>query len=128
MKSKFLVVLTAVFVLAFGAAVFAFNKTNNSGITTAAASCCAKSDNCPMKNKGAQTVGTEKDSTVSCCDNANCCCKSGACPMKASGEKSSTDCCANCCGGSCPMKNKAETETAVSQTQPESCPQKTAGS
>ena len=125
MKSKFLVALTAVFVLAFAAAVYAFNKTNNSGVT-AAASCCAKSDNCPMKNKGAQTTA-ENNSTASCCDNDDCCCKSGACPMKASGEKSAADCCANCCGGSCPMKNK-QTETAVSQMQPESCPQKTAGS
>jgi len=98
MKSKFLVALTAVSVLAFAAAVYAFNKTNNSGVT-AAASCCAKSDNCPMKNQAAQTTA-ENNSTASCCDNDDCCCKSGACPMKASGEKSATDCCANCCGDS----------------------------
>lgn len=126
MKSKFLVVLTAVFVLAFAAAVYALNQTNNSGVT-AATSCCAKSDNCPMKNKGAQAVAAEKDSTASCCDNDNCCCKTDACPMKASGEKGAADCCGDCCGDSCPMKNK-QTETAVSQMQTESCPQKTAGS
>ena len=111
MKSKFLVALTAVFVLAFAAAVYAFNQTNNSGVT-AAASCCAKSDNCPMKNKGAQATA-KKDSTASCCDNDNCCCKSGSCPMKASGEKSAVDCCGECCGGSCPMKNKQAETSAV---------------
>jgi len=126
MKSKFLIALTAMFVLAFAAAVFAFNRANNSGVT-AAASCCAKSDNCPMKNKGAQAVAAENHSTDSCCDNDNCCCKSGSCPMKASGEKGASDCCGNCCGGSCPMKNK-QTETAVNQTKAESCQHKTAGS
>ena len=125
MKSKFLIALTAIFVVAFAAAIFAFNKTNNSG-ATAAASCCAKSDNCPMKNKGAQATA-ENNSTASCCDNADCCCKSGSCPMKASGEKGAADCCGNCCGGSCPMKNN-QTETVASQAKEMSCPYKTAGS
>jgi len=117
--------LTAVFVLGLAMAVYALNKTNDSGVTTAA-SCCAKKDDCPLKNKGAQTTA-ENHSTDSCCDKADCCCKTGACPMKAGGEKSAADCCANCCGGSCPMKNK-QNETAVNQTTAESCQHKTAGS
>ncbi len=125
MKSRFLIALTAVFVLAFAAAVYAFNKTNDTG-ALAAASCCAKKDNCPLKNKAAQTTA-ENPSTDSCCDKADCCCKSGSCPMKASGEKSGSDCCGNCCGGSCPMKNK-QAETAAVATNKESCQHKTTGS
>jgi hypothetical protein len=125
MKSKFLIALTAVFVLAFAAAVYAFNTTNNSDKT--AASCCAKKDSCPLKDKNA-SASAEKDSTVSCCDKADCCCKSGACPMKSSGEKGSADCCGNCCGGSCPMKNK-QTEMSAAQMKDASCPHnQTAGS
>lgn len=125
MKNKILVALTAVFVLGLAMAVYAFNKTNDSGVT-ATASCCAKKDACPLKNKGTQAATAENHSTESCCGNADCCCKSGACPMKASGEKAA-DCCGNCCGGSCPMKSK-QTETADSRTKEENCPHKTAGS
>jgi len=126
MKSKFLIVLTAVFVLGLAMAVYAFNRTNDSGKLTATASCCAKKDDCPMKNKGTQTTA-ENNSTASCCDNDNCCCKSGSCPMKASGEKSAADCCGDCCGGSCPMKNK-QAETSAVQTTVENCQHKTVGS
>ncbi len=112
MKSKFLILLTAVFVLGLGVAVYAFNKTTDSGKTTAT-SCCAKKDDCPLKNKSAQTTAENKSSD-SCCDKADCCCKGDSCPMKASGEKGG-DCCANCCGGSCPMKNK---QTEMSAVQP----------
>lgn len=126
MKKKFLVALTAVFVLGLAMAVYAFNKTNDSGVTSAASHSAVK-DDCPLKNKAGQTVAAENDSTESCCDKADCCCKTGACPMKASGEKSAADCCGNCCGGSCPMKNK-QTETAGSQMTKESCQHKTAGS
>lgn len=126
MKSKFLIALTAVFVLGLAMAVYAFNKTNDSGVITAA-SCCAKKDDCPMKDKGMQMTA-ENHSTASCCDNDNCCCQTGACPMKASGEKSAADCCGNCCGGSCPMKNKQAETSAINQTKVESCQHKTAGS
>ena len=126
MKSRFLISLTAMFVLAFAVAVFAFNQTNNAGVN-AAASCCAKSDNCPMKNKIAQTTA-ENHSTESCCDKADCCCKTGACPMKASGEKNSADCCGNCCGGSCPMKNKEAETSALRTTEASNYQTKTAGS
>ena len=126
MKSKILIALTAVFVLAFAAAVYAFNATTNDAGKTAA-SCCAKKDSCPLKNKASQTTA-ENHSTEGCCDKADCCCKTGACPMKAGGEKSGTDCCGNCCGGSCPMKNKTETETSAVAMNTESCSHKTAGS
>lgn len=124
MKSKVLVALTVMFVLAFAAAVYAFNRTNETDKTTA--SCCAKKDNCPLKDKNAQTTA-ENHSTESCCDKADCCCKTGACPMKSSGEKNSADCCANCCGGACPMKNKQAENSAVDQTKEESRQHKTAG-
>jgi hypothetical protein len=124
MKKKFLTIFSIVFVLAFAAAVYAFNQSTNPSKTTA--SCCAKKDSCPLKNKSA--AATEKNSTVSCCDKADCCCKSGACPMKSSGEKEAADCCGNCCGGSCPMKDK-QTETSMVQTKDASCPHnQTAGS
>jgi hypothetical protein len=125
MKSRILIALTAVFVMAFGVAVYAFNTTTNDTGKTAA-SCCAKKDSCPMKNKDKQTTA-ENHTSESCCDKADCCCKSGACPMKAGGEKTASDCCGNCCGGSCPMKNK-QAETATVGTDKESCPHKTAGS
>lgn len=114
-----------VFIMAFTVAVYAFNQTNDADKTTA--SCCAKKENCPLKNKNAATATAENASTDSCCANADCCCKTGACPMKARGEKSA-DCCANCCGGSCPMKNKSA-ETVAAQTDEASCHHnRTAGS
>ncbi len=107
MKKKFLIALTAVFVLGLAMAVYAFNKTNHS-VETSAASCCAKSDACPMKNHTAQTA--ENHSTTSCCGMDDCCCKTGdACPLKnkeakaevknASGE--------SCCNGGACCKHKS---------------------
>ncbi len=125
MKSKFLIALTAIFVLGLAMAVYAFNRTNS--YVNASASCCAKSDDCPMKSKTAAATA-ENSSTGSCCDNDNCCCKGGACPMKASGEKTSADCCANCCGGSCPMKNKQAETSAIRTTESGDYHTKTAGS
>lgn len=98
-----------VFVLAFTVAVYAYNQTNNS--VGKMSSCCAKKDNCPMKNKQATA---ETGAKTSCCDNADCCCKTGSCPMKATGENASSEsCCDNCCGGSCPMKNKESQMTTI---------------
>lgn len=113
--------VSIVFVMAFAVAVYAFNQTNSSNKT--AASSCAKSDDCPLKNKNAQTAGLKTDG--SCCDNDDCCCKNGSCPLKASGEKSA-DCCDSCCGGSCPMNEKQTAATAV-QTENEKASHKTAG-
>lgn len=127
MKKKFLTVFSIVFVLALAAAVYAFNQSTVFGETIVATG--AKTDNCPLKNKNAQTVAAENHSSHSCCDNANCCCKSGACPMKSSSEKGSADCCGNCCGGSCPMKNEQAETSAIGQAKAESCPHsQTAGS
>ena len=78
MRKKFLLALTAVFVLGLAMAAYAFNKTNNLD-KSAKASCCSKTDSCPMKSHNA----AKTDSTVSCCDRDNCCCKTGdACPLK----------------------------------------------
>ena len=104
MKKKFLIALTAFFVLGLAMAVYAFNQTNT--LAKESASCCAKSDNCPLKNKNAAQTTAENQSADSCCDKADCCCKNGSCPMKSSSENGSSSCCDNCCGGSCPMKNK----------------------
>lgn len=109
MKKKFLTMFSIVLVLAFAVAVYAYNQTNVSAEKTT--SCCAKKDNCPLKNKQATA---ETDVKTSCCDNADCCCKTGSCPMKAKSENASSEnCCDNCCGGSCPMKNKESQMTAI---------------
>ncbi len=128
MKKKFLIALSAVFVLGLAMAVYAFNQSNNS--VKASDSSYAKSDNCPLKNKGAQTA--QNHSTASCCDNDNCCCKSGACPMKSNVETGTAACCDSCCGGSCPMKNKEAQATIMetsdaSITGKESCQHNKAG-
>lgn len=125
MKSKILIALTAIFVLGLSIAVYAFNQTNNSA--KASASCCAKSDACPMKGKNAQATGDQ--TKASCCDKDNCCCKGDSCPMKSSGDNASASCCACCGGDSCPMKDK-ETQAAatdltnVTVASGESCCQK----
>lgn len=125
MKKKFLTAFSIVFVLAFAAAVFAFNQSTKSveaviaAAATTTVSTDAKSSDCPLKNKNAQMTA-ENHSTESCCDKADCCCKSGSCPMKSSGEKMAADCCADCCGGSCPMKNK-QVETSAVQPKDASC-------
>lgn len=125
MKKKILTMFAIVFVMAFAAVVYAFNQPSVSA--KAAASCCAKTDACPLKNKNAKA---ENQAKAACCDSENCCCKTDACPMKTKGESASAsaeNCCASCCGDSCPMKNK-QTETAVAdQTEKESCQHKTAG-
>lgn len=121
MKNKFLIALTAVFVLGLAMAVYAFNRTTNDQTANASAV-----SSCPMKDKTAATA--ENHSSHSCCDKANCCCKTGACPMKSSGATSAADCCANCCGGSCPMKNKSDDAVASDAAKAENCPHnRTAG-
>lgn len=109
MKKKFLAVFSIVFVMAFTVAVFAFNQSSTKTTTSTS---CPMSDNCPLKNKNAQTASVKTND--SCCDNPDCCCKTGACPMKAKGEKGTDDCCDDCCGGSCPMQKKEAQMTKVS--------------
>ena len=122
MKKRFLTIFSIVFVMAFAVAVYAFNQSNTTSANAAVS--CAMKDNCPLKGENAQTAGVKTDG--SCCDMPDCCCKNGSCPMKKSGEKSSSDCCDNCCGGSCSMKEKQSATTAV-QTEKESSLHKTAG-
>lgn len=97
MKKKLLIALTAVFVLGLSLAVYAFNQTNNSD-KQAKASCCSKTESCPVKSHNA----SKKHEGVSCCDRDDCCCKTG---------------------NSCPIKNKqAQTEMkTVSDVSGESC-------
>ena len=122
MKKKFLTMFSIVFVLAFAVAVYAFNQSNTTSANAAVS--CAMKDNCPLKGKNAQTAGVKTGD--SCCDNADCCCKNGSCPMKKSSEKSSADCCDNCCGGSCPM-NEKQSATTDAQTEKNDASHKVAG-
>ena len=119
MKKKFLIALTAIFVLGLSIAVYAFNQTNNWAKTSD--SCCAKSDACPMKGKNSQV--TDAQTNASCCDKDDCCCKGDSCPMKSQGEKASAG------GDSCPMKDKETQATTtdmknVTVVSGESCCQK----
>ena len=121
MKKKFLTLFSIVFVMAFAAAIYAFqSNTTNAN----AAGSCAMKDNCPLKDKNAQTVGVKSDD--SCCDMPDCCCKNGSCPMKKSSEKSGSDYCDNCCGGSCSMKEK-QSAANDAETQKDNASHKVAG-
>ncbi|HEY0657035.1 MAG TPA: hypothetical protein VGD05_01100 [Pyrinomonadaceae bacterium] len=90
MKKKFLVVLSALLVFGLAAAVFAYNRTNNTNQTAAASSC-------PMHKQMASTV----EHNDSCCGMADCC-KDGKCSMGGA-------CCKD--KDSCPMKQKGESKT-----------------
>jgi hypothetical protein len=108
MKSKFLLALTAVFVLGLAMAVYAFNQPNASDKKSA--SCCSKTDSCPMKSHN--TSGTHTKN-VSCCDRDDCCCKTGdACPLKNKEAKTdmknvSVVSGESCCGGAGCCKHKS---------------------
>lgn len=105
MRSRILLVISAMLVLGVGIAVYAFNVT---GTDAATAACCCCTESCPMK-KGdkaaastaeAATADQKADATHSCCGES--------CPMK-KGDKAA-DAKAeghSCCGDSCPMKGKA---------------------
>ena len=118
MKSKILIALTTIFVLGLSLAVYAFNQTNTTAKTSA--SCCAKTDACPLKNKNAQAADAQ--AKASCCDKDNCCCKGDACPMKGKETQAATtdltnitvasgeSCCqkgASCCNGGACCKSKS---------------------
>ncbi|MEQ1604006.1 MAG: hypothetical protein ABL999_03985 [Pyrinomonadaceae bacterium] len=75
MRSKLLVIVTAVLLFGVGIAVYAYNSTTTNAETTAA-SCCG--DSCPMKKAGAKTTGETAH---------ECCCKGDSCPMLAKDAK-----------------------------------------
>lgn len=103
MKKRVIAMFAIVAVFGLAIAAYAYTKTTNSTIK---ASCCAKSDSCPMKGK--------KDHEKSG-DHAG-----KSCPMKEHGADAKTEghnrC--GCCGDSCPMKKEGETKaTAASASE-----------
>jgi hypothetical protein len=108
MKKKFLIALTAVFVLGLAMAVYAYKQTNNAN-KAVTASCCGKADSCPVKNHNASKTNL----SVSCCDREDCCCKTGdACPLKNKQAQTETKEASvvsgeNCCNGAGCCKHKS---------------------
>ncbi|MBK6587234.1 MAG: hypothetical protein IPG22_02790 [Acidobacteria bacterium] len=79
MRSKLLVIFTAVVLFGLGIAVYAFNSTTTNAETTVAASCCSCcGDSCPMKKAGDKTTGEAAH---------ECCCKGDSCPMMSKDAK-----------------------------------------
>ena len=92
MKSKVLVIFTAVLLFGLGLAVYAYNS--NISLTETITSCCSCcGDSCPMKSPEAKATGEKTH---------DCCCKGGAdsCPMKSKDAKSGDE--------SCPMMKDAK--------------------
>ncbi len=104
MKKRILLAISLLLVFGLTITAFAYNQASKTNQT--AMSCCAKSDDCPLKNKNADSTAKE-----------DCCMKDDSCPMKdKQAQTSSIDmknvvvvsgesCCqpgADCCnGGSC---------------------------
>lgn len=108
MKKRIIASLAILAVFGLVIATYAYNQTANT--KSAKASCCKKSDSCPMKAK----MSHEKTSEHA----------GKSCPMKdraeheKSGDHAKTEghsC--DCCGDSCPMKKDGEAKaTAASAT------------
>ena len=92
MKSKVLVIFTAVLLFGVGFAVYAYNSTTTSAETVSASCCSCCGDSCPMKSTGTKAADESGH---------ECCCKGGA--------------------DSCPMKSK-DAKVAVSSDDKDSCP------
>lgn len=95
MKKKIIALFAIVAV--FGLAIAAYAYTQTATATVDKASCCSKSDSCPMKSKAQNASMTKGEE--GCCD---CC--GDSCPMN-KGEAKATvvsasdagkDCCDNC--------------------------------
>lgn len=119
MKTRILLVISALLVFGLAVAVYSFNA-NVSG--KAGMSCCCKgADSCPMMKD--KTAG--KDS-ASCCGMEDCCCKGDSCPMmkdKTNG-KDGHSCCAKDDAGaeSCPMmKDKKDDGKSGDKAKPSCC-------
>lgn len=89
MKKRSFILFSILAVFALAIAAFAYTQSGTD--LNASASCCKKSDSCPMKAKG--DVDKGEHAKMSCCSKHN-------------GEHAKTEgkgCC-DCCGDSCPMK------------------------
>ena len=127
MKSKVILIISAMFVLGLGIAVYALNSSSTDTTTIAAACCCCSGDSCPMKSADAKAASETAH---------ECCCKGGAesCPMMNGGAAHKMDAnmkhdmkMAN--GESCPMmkgdaahKMDAGMKHDMKMANGESCP------
>lgn len=107
MKSKIVAMLAIIAVFGLAIAAYAYTTSDNNA---ARASCCSKSDSCPMK-----TIGHEQQREHG----------SESCPMtKGAGDSAATDghSCCNCCDDSCPMKKGGAAKAgAASSAEGKSC-------
>ncbi len=95
MRSKVLVIITAILVFGIGFAVYAYNSTSVTADTAAASCCCCGGDSCPMKSPDGKAMAkTEGGHSCSCC-------AAHAAKPTAEGK---TEAAHSCCGDSCPMK------------------------
>lgn len=95
MRSKVLVIITAMLLFGVGFAAYAYNSTSTTD-TVAASCCCCSGDSCPMKTAdGKAAVKTEGEHSCSCC---------AAHAAKATSADGKTEAGHSCCGDSCPMK------------------------
>ena len=84
--------------LGLAIAAYAYSQ-NTSAVPTASASCCKKSDSCPMKGSMNHGDAGGEQAKMSCC--------------KKHGEHTKADgSTADCCGDSCPMKSGDAAHTA----------------
>lgn len=105
MRSKILVLITAMLIFGVSFAVYAYNSTTTTTDTVAASCCCCSGDSCPMKASGEKAAAGSEHS---------CCCKGdgASCPMKAKGDKAASG------EHSCPMMSGAKHEGMAGHKMP----------
>ncbi|MGE3466191.1 MAG: hypothetical protein AB7J13_04600 [Pyrinomonadaceae bacterium] len=81
MRSKVLVILTAILLFGVSFAVYAYTSTSTTE-TVAASCCCCSHDSCPMKSKDGKAMAGHE---MKAGEGHSCC--GDSCPMKAKGEK-----------------------------------------
>ncbi len=59
MRSKILIIITAMLIFGVGFAVYAYNSTSTTTDVVAASCCCCSGDSCPMKAKGEGSATSE---------------------------------------------------------------------
>ncbi len=105
MKKRIIASLAILAVFGLVIATYAYNQTTNT--ESAKASCCKKSDSCPMKAKMSHEPTGEHAGK-------SCPMKAQTASMTTAGEHS----CCDCCGDSCPMKKDGGAKaTAASATE-----------